>query len=122
MIHTHYWLSGLVGKEIANSFNKPLVYTSHSLGIFLEGYNKERVDCEKIVMNSSNIVTASSEFENMLIADTYKVDDNKIKKIIPGVDREIFSPDLSVRRENIFLSIGRIQEQKRTASNVRIFK
>ena len=112
VIHAHYWLSGLIAKEISNEFDIPFVFTSHSLGVFLDGYNKERVDCEKIVMTSSNIVTASSEFENMLIADTYKVDENKIKKIIPGVDREIFSPDLSVKRENIFLSIGRIQEQK----------
>ena len=112
VIHAHYWLSGLIAKEISNEFNIPFIFTSHSLGVFLDGYNKERVDCEKIVMTSSNIITASSEFENMLIADTYKVDENKIKKITPGVDREIFSPDLSVKRENIFLSIGRIQEQK----------
>ena len=112
VIHAHYWLSGLIAKEISNELDIPFVFTSHSLGVFLDGYNKERVDCEKIVMTSSNIVTASSEFENMLIADTYKVDENKIKKIIPGVDREIFSPDLSIKRENIFLSIGRIQEQK----------
>jgi D-inositol-3-phosphate glycosyltransferase len=63
-------------------------------------------------MTSSNLVTASSVFETMLITDTYKIDENKIKKIIPGVDREIFSPDLSIKKENIFLSIGRIQEQK----------
>ena len=112
VIHAHYWLSGLIAKEISNEFDIPFVFTSHSLGVFLDGYNKERVDCEKIVMTSSDLVTASSEFENMLSADTYKVDENKIKKIIPGVDREIFSPDLSVKRENIFLSIGRIQEQK----------
>ena len=112
VIHAHYWLSGLIAKEISNEFDIPFVFTSHSLGVFLDGYNKERVDCEKIVMNSANIITTSSEFENMLIADTYKVDENKIKKIIPGVDREIFSPDLSIKRENIFLSIGRIQEQK----------
>ena len=112
VIHAHYWLSGLIAKEISNEFEIPFVFTSHSLGVFLDGYNKERVDCEKIVMTSSDLVTASSEFENMLISDTYKVDENKIKKIIPGVDREIFSPDLSIKRENIFLSIGRIQEQK----------
>ena len=112
VIHAHYWLSGLIAKEISNEFDIPFVFTSHSLGVFLDGYNKERVDCEKIVMTSAHLVTASSEFENMLIADTYKVDENKIKKIIPGVDREIFSPDLSIKRENIFLSIGRIQEQK----------
>jgi len=112
VIHAHYWLSGLIAKEISNEFDIPFVFTSHSLGVFLDGYNKERVDCEKIVMTSSNIVTASSEFENMLIADTYNVNENKIKKITPGVDKKIFSPDPSVKKENIFLSIGRIQEQK----------
>ena len=112
VIHAHYWLSGLVAKEISNELNIPFIFTSHSLGIFLDGYNKERVDCEKIVMTSSNLVTASSVFETMLIADTYKIDENKIKKITPGVDRKIFIPDLSVEKENIILSIGRIQEQK----------
>ena len=112
IIHAHYWLSGLVAKEISNQLKIPFIFTSHSLGVFLDGYNKERVDCEKIVMTSSNLVTASSVFETMLITDTYKVDENKIRKITPGVDRELFSPDLSVKKENIFLSIGRIQEQK----------
>ena len=112
VIHAHYWLSGLVAKEISNQLNIPFIFTSHSLGIFLDGYNKERVDCEKIVMTSTNLVTASSVFETMLIADTYKIDENKIKKITPGVDRKIFIPDLSVEKENIILSIGRIQEQK----------
>ena len=112
VIHAHYWLSGLVAKEISSELNIPFVFTSHSLGIFLDGYNKERVDCEKIVMTASNLVTASSVFETMLITDTYKVDENKVKKVTPGVDRKIFSPDLSVKKENIFLSIGRIQEQK----------
>ena len=111
VIHAHYWLSGLVAKEISNELNIPFIFTSHSLGIFLDGYNKERVDCEKIVMTSTNLVTASSVFETMLIADTYKIDENKIKKITPGVDRKIFIPDLSVEKENIILSIGRIQEQ-----------
>ncbi len=112
VIHAHYWLSGLVAKEISNELNIPFIFTSHSLGIFLDGYNKERVDCEKIVMTSTNLVTASSVFETMLIAYTYKIDENKIKKITPGVDRKIFIPDLSVEKENIILSIGRIQEQK----------
>ena len=112
VIHAHYWLSGLVAKEISNELKIPFIFTSHSLGIFLDGYNKERVDCEKIVMTATNLVTASSVFETMLIADTYKIDENKIKKITPGVDRKIFIPDLSVEKENIILSIGRIQEQK----------
>src|SRR5210317_887520 len=112
IIHSHYWMSGLVGKEIANKFNKPLVYTSHSLGIFLDGYNKERVDCEKIIMNSSDVITTSSLFEEEMILENYNADSNKLKKITPGVDIEIFRPDTTTKRENIFLSIGRIQEQK----------
>ena len=112
VIHAHYWLSGLVAREISNELNIPFIFTSHSLGIFLDGYNKERVDCEKMVMTSTNLVTASSFFETMLIADSYKIDENKIEKITPGVDRKIFIPDSSVEKENIILSIGRIQEQK----------
>ena len=112
VIHAHYWLSGLIGRDIASKLNKPLIYTSHSFGVFLDGYNKERVDCEKLIMLSANSVTSSSKFEEDIILENYTVDSTKIKQITPGVDNEIFSPDLSVNRENIFLSIGRIQEQK----------
>ena len=112
VIHAHYWLSGLVAKQIANDLNLPLIFTSHSLGLFNDGYNKERVDCEKLVMSASNIVTTSSIFEEFMISENYTIDKNKIKKITPGVDKEIFVPELNIERENIFLSIGRIQEQK----------
>ena len=112
VIHAHYWLSGLVAKHISNEFNIPFVFTAHSLGVFLDGYNKERVDCEKLVMTSSNFITASSNFEQNLISESYQIDKNKIKKITPGIDRSLFAPDLSANRKNIFLSIGRIQQQK----------
>ena len=112
VIHAHYWLSGLVAKHISNEFNIPFVFTAHSLGVFLDGYNKERVDCEKLIMTSSNYITASSNFEENLISESYHIDKNKIKKITPGIDRSLFAPDLSTNRKNIFLSIGRIQQQK----------
>jgi len=120
VVHTHYWLSGLVGKEIANKFNKPLVYTSHSLGIFLDGYNKERVDCEKIIMTSADLITTSSLFEEDMILENYNIDSNKMKQIMPGVDVEIFTPDSRIERENIFLSIGRIQEQKGQIETIKL--
>ena len=119
IIHAHYWLSGLVAKQISEEKNIPYLFSSHSLGVFLEGYNKERVDCEKIVMTSSNYVTASSHYENVMISENYKIDENKIKKITPGLDRKIFTPDLNLPRENIFLSIGRIQEQKRQLETIK---
>ena len=113
IIHSHYWLSGLVAKDISDKFNIPYIFTSHSLGVFLEGYNNERADCEKIIMTAANFVTASSNYENSLISESYKIDKKKIKLIKPGVDDNLFSPDPSLSRENIFLSIGRIQKQKR---------
>ena len=112
VIHAHYWMSGLIAKDISNKYNIPYIFTSHSLGVFLEGYNKERADCEKIVMSSSQFVTASTEYEETLISESYQVDKQKIKQIKPGVDYELFSPDQSIARENIFLSVGRIQQQK----------
>lgn len=112
IIHAHYWMSGLIAKDISNKFNIPYIFTSHSLGVFLEGYNKERADCEKIVMSSSQFITASTSYEETLISDSYQVDSQKIKQIKPGIDSELFSPDPSIDRENIFLSIGRIQPQK----------
>ena len=122
LIHAHYWLSGLVAKEIANELNLPLIFTSHSLGVFLDGYNKERVDCENLVMNASNIVTSSSIFEEFMISENYKIDENKIKKITPGIDKEIFIPDVTIKRENIFLSIGRIQEQKGQVETIKFLE
>jgi len=119
IIHAHYWLSGLIAKQISEEKNIPYVFSSHSLGVFLEGYNKERVDCEKMVMTSSNFVTASSHYEHVMISENYKIDENKIKKITPGLDRKIFTPDLNLPRDNIFLSIGRIQEQKRQLETIK---
>ncbi len=118
IIHAHYWMSGLVAKQISEEKNIPYVFTSHSLGVFLDGYNKERVDCEKIVMTSSNFVTVSSHYEHVMISENYNINENKIKKITPGLDRKIFKPDLNLPRENIFLSIGRIQKQKRQLETV----
>ena len=113
IIHAHYWLSGLIAKQISEELNIPYVFTAHSLGVFLDGYNKERVDCEKMVMKSSSIVTASSDYESNLISNNYDIDEKSITKISPGIDKEIFTYDSNLERENILLSVGRIQEQKR---------
>ena len=118
VIHSHYWLSGLVAKNISVKFNIPFIFTSHSLGVFLEGYNNERADCEKIIMTAANFVTTSSNYENSLISESYKIDKKKIKLISPGLDENLFSLDSSISRENIILSIGRIQKQKRQLETI----
>ena len=64
-------------------------------------------------MRSSSFIPASSQYENILISESYDIDRKKIKQISPGIDREIFVLDENLKRENILLSVGRIQEQKR---------
>ena len=113
IIHAHYWLSGLIAKQISEELDIPYVFTAHSLGVFLDGYNKERVDCEKMVMESSNMITTSSDYETNLISKSYDINEKSIKQISPGIDREIFTYDSNLERENILLSVGRIQEQKK---------
>ena len=113
IIHAHYWLSGLIAKQISEELDIPYVFTAHSLGVFLDGYNKERVDCEKMVMESSSMVTTSSDYETNLISKSYDINEKRIKQISPGIDREIFTYDSNLERENILLSVGRIQEQKK---------
>ena len=82
IIHSHYWMSGLIAKDISKKYNIPYIFTSHSLGVFLDGYNKERADCEKLVMSDSQFVTASTNYENNLISESYQIDKKKIKLII----------------------------------------
>ena len=113
IIHAHYWLSGLIAKQISEELDIPYVFTAHSLGVFLDGYNKERVDCEKMVMESSSTITTSSDYETNLISKSYDINEKRIKQISPGIDREIFTYDSNLERENILLSVGRIQEQKK---------
>ena len=56
-----------------------------------------------------------------MISESYKIDRRKIKQINPGVDSELFSLDKSIKKENIFLSIGRIQEQKGQIEAIEFF-
>ena len=47
VIHTHYWLSGLVGKEIANKFNKPLFILLIVWAFFLMDTTKKELIVKK---------------------------------------------------------------------------
>ncbi len=47
-------------------------------------------------MTAANFVTASSNYENGLISESYKIDKKKIKQIKPDVDENLFSPDPNI--------------------------
>jgi glycosyltransferase involved in cell wall biosynthesis len=71
VIHTNYWLSGLVGLMIRDKYRKPLVHTSHSLGAV-----KAKVTGEK------NAVRLATEYKILQTADRVIATTNDEKKKI----------------------------------------
>ncbi|BAU29430.1 glycosyltransferase involved in cell wall biosynthesis [Aneurinibacillus soli] len=71
IIHTHYWLSGLLGKRVRNEYGVPLVHTSHSLGAAKEkatGIKDEvRLEAERDVLSSVEAIIATTANERELI-------------------------------------------------------
>lgn len=114
--HAHYWLSGILAKKLKKDFGLPYVYSSHSFGLFV-GTGKRnmfRIEQEREVMLSADVVISSSFFELEYISNNYGIDKSKIKVIHPGVNSKIFFPDYDFNTSKVkkVLCVGRIQEQK----------
>ncbi|ERI10297.1 glycosyltransferase [Aneurinibacillus aneurinilyticus] len=73
IVHTHYWLSGLLGKELEKEYGLPFVHTSHSLGIAKQkatGIRDEiRLNAEKEIMSIANGIVATTNNERNLICE-----------------------------------------------------
>lgn len=71
IIHTHYWISGLLGRMIRKKYGIPFVHTSHSLGVAKEeatGFRDEtRHIAESLILSSANEVVATTDKEKELI-------------------------------------------------------
>ena len=122
VVHAHYWLSGLVAKEIQQKYKIPFIFTSHSLGVFVQENGLERIRAEKEIFNSADKITASSKFEKDNLLNRYGVDKLKIHITTPGLDKKIFKAYRGVKRNNTILSVGRIQKQKGQLQTLDLFK
>ncbi|MBC8480154.1 MAG: glycosyltransferase [Actinobacteria bacterium] len=122
VVHAHYWLSGLVAKEIQQKYKIPFIFTSHSLGVFVQENGLERIRAEKEIFNSADKITASSKFEKDNLLNRYGVDKLKIHITTPGLDKKIFKAYRGVKRNNTILSVGRIQQQKGQLQTLDLFK
>ena len=122
VVHAHYWLSGLVAKEIQQKYKIPFIFTSHSLGVFVQENGLERIRAEREIFNSSDKITASSKFEKDNLLNRYGVDKLKIHITTPGLDKKIFKAYRGVKRNNTILSVGRIQKQKGQLQTLDLFK
>ena len=122
VIHAHYWLSGLVAKKIKEKYKIPFIFTSHSLGVFVQENNLDRISSEKEIFNAADKVTASSIFEKENLLNRYGVNKLKIHIVTPGLNKKTFKAYRGEKRNNIILSVGRIQKQKGQLRTLDLFK
>jgi D-inositol-3-phosphate glycosyltransferase len=100
VIHTHYWLSGLAGLELSESWNLPVITMFHTLGMMknrvaqpheeLEG--DYRIKGELKVMAAVDRIIAATPAELAQLQWLYKIDTKKVTVIPPGVDASRFYP------------------------------
>ncbi|RNF38551.1 glycosyltransferase [Planococcus salinus] len=90
MVHTHYWLSGLIGNKLQEEFGLPFVHTSHSLGWAKEkatgDRDERRMKAEKTILQNANQILATTNSEKELIQQ-YVESPSPIKVIPIGVDQ-----------------------------------
>jgi D-inositol-3-phosphate glycosyltransferase len=122
VIHAHYWLSGLVAKKVKEKYKIPFIFTSHSLGVFVQENNLGRISSEQEIFNASDKITASSIFEKENLLTRYGVDKLKIHIVTPGLNKKIFKAYRGEKRNNTILSVGRIQKQKGQLQTLDLFK
>lgn len=71
IIHSHYWMSGLLGLALKEEFGIPLIHTSHSLGIVkaaATGVREERrLRAERKVLRKADCVIATTPTEKETI-------------------------------------------------------
>jgi D-inositol-3-phosphate glycosyltransferase len=124
-IHAHYYHSATAAIQIKKQNNTPVFVTFHTLGIMKEKYihirDQNRINEEIKICAEATGIIASTEIEKADIVNNYKVGNNKIFVVSPGVNHKIFkkrSQLLSRKKlhlplkKKIILFVGRIDPVK----------
>lgn len=126
VIHSHYWLSSWVGRELSQVIGAPHVVTFHTLGLIKmqsragEVEPAERPQVEAEVMATANRIIAFSAHEKDAMVRLYGADATKVSLVPCGVDLSVFRPldqesvraHLGLNGEKILLYVGRIEPLK----------
>ena len=101
IIHSHYWLSGLVAEKLETYWgDTPIVHMFHTLGHMKnriatdasERAPQQRIDGENHVLAIANRIIAATPAEQAQLHWLYGADMEKVIIIPPGVDLERFHP------------------------------
>ena len=128
LIHAHYWMSGLVGRQLKAAWGAPLVVMFHTLGLVKnriavlgERESDERIRGERRTLAASDLVVASTPGELADLQWLYELPSARAAVIPPGVDLQQFHPmDKTAARaelglptnERQILFVGRIEALK----------
>ncbi|HEY0068624.1 MAG TPA: glycosyltransferase [Chloroflexia bacterium] len=129
LVHSHYWVSGLVGHELQRKWGLPMVQMFHTLGVMKNLVAKseadreveERMQIERQVMDWADRIIAATPLDKNQMLYCYGADGDKIAVIPAGVDTDHFYPrdKAEVRRQlglpldtPILLFVGRIERLK----------
>lgn len=129
VIHSHYWVSGIVGLTVARSLRLPLVHSMHTMarvknlrlhaGGVLEP--ESRIDGEHSIVDGADRIIANTSTEAAELESLYGADTEKVDIVAPGVDLDTFhARHRSVSRERLqfpaetfhVVFAGRIQKLK----------
>lgn len=126
LIHSHYWLSGLIGKQLKLWWHVPHLCMFHTLGATKnnigigEDEPELRIESEREVVKDCDRIIAATETEKKELIQHYGAYPDKIDVIPCGVNMELFRPldkgharqQLGLDHENLILFVGRVEPLK----------
>ncbi|MFI1393725.1 D-inositol-3-phosphate glycosyltransferase [Streptomyces sp. NPDC020681] len=100
VLHSHYWLSGHVGRLTARRWGVPLVHTMHTMAMvknasLAEGDTPEpvsRVLGETQIVRAADRLIANTDREADELFHHYAADPAKVAVVHPGVNLDLFRP------------------------------
>jgi D-inositol-3-phosphate glycosyltransferase len=98
LVHSHYWLSGLVGAVVQRRWNCPHITMFHTLGMIKnrttagESEPNRRIDAEREIVDAVNAIVAPVDAERQNLLDHYGALPEKIRVIPCGVNMDRFKP------------------------------
>jgi D-inositol-3-phosphate glycosyltransferase len=126
LIHSHYWLSGMIGVNLSKNLNINNITTFHTLAEIKNktaGQEKEsliRSNYEDTIIKNADKIVVSTKHEMNVLQNSYDVNSTKVEIIEPGVDLDLFKPQnkndskklLGLINEPVLLYVGRIDPIK----------
>ena len=127
LIHSHYWLSGMVGATLSREWDAPHVATFHTLAKTKmrarpgEREPQLRQDTEAHVMSVADGVVVSTDEERQDVIRHYDAPSRNVHVIPAGVNLDMFQPvdqdaaraELGIGKdERVILYVGRIEPLK----------